>query len=306
MSLVVTHDDSYGCMDWDSNTVVTANGLHKTYSTFNFIYSFIVTMHCMSVIKPLSIKLQYRANDIAYAYSKIQDVIKELEALRTNDSVLHDWYVQAESIAADIDVEPDVPRTVSRQLGRDNVEHASPEEYYRRSIALPLLDHLIQQMKERFGDSQVFASKLLHLIPSILCRDASISFSDVIKFYTDDLPNPAVVDTEIFRWKMKWLALCRNSDSCPSTLLDTLLKCDKDFFPNIHCLLHIACTLPVTSCECERANSTLKRVKTSLRSTMGQERLSALALMSVHRSMPIDFDDVVDRFKILYKRRVSL
>ncbi len=77
-------------------------------------------------------------------------VFKELEALCTNDSVLHDWYVQAEVIGADIDVMPDVPRTVSQQLSHDNVEHASPEEYYRRSIVLPLLDHSIQQIKERF------------------------------------------------------------------------------------------------------------------------------------------------------------
>ncbi len=44
MSLVVSHDDTYGCMDWDSNTVVTANGLHKNYSTYNFMYPFIVTI----------------------------------------------------------------------------------------------------------------------------------------------------------------------------------------------------------------------------------------------------------------------
>ncbi len=43
-------------MGWDSNMVVTAKGLHKNYSTSNFMYPFIVTMHCMSVIKPLSIK----------------------------------------------------------------------------------------------------------------------------------------------------------------------------------------------------------------------------------------------------------
>ena len=42
----------------------------------------------------------------------------------------------AEVIGADIDVMSDVPRTVSRQLSRDNVEHASPEEYYVKSIAL--------------------------------------------------------------------------------------------------------------------------------------------------------------------------
>ncbi len=86
----------------------------------------------------------------------------------------------------------------------------------------------------------------------------------------------------------------KNNDNCPSTFVKTLEKCDKVFFPNIHTLLRIACTLPVTSRECERANSTLKCVKTSLHSTMGQERLSALALMSIHRSMPIGFDNVVE------------
>ncbi len=72
--------------------------------------------------------------------------------------MIHDWYVQAEAIGTNIDVMPDVPRTVSQQLGRDNVEHASPDH---RSIALPLLDHSIQPANE--GEIQVFASKLLHL-----------------------------------------------------------------------------------------------------------------------------------------------
>ncbi len=60
--------------------------------------------------------------------------------------------------------------------------------------------------------------------------------------------------------------------NCPSTLVKTLEKCDKYFFPNIHTLLRIACTLLVTSRECERANSTLKCVKTSLQSTDGSRK----------------------------------
>ena len=71
-------------------------------------------------------------------------------------------------------------------------------------------------------------------------------------------------------------------------------------------LLRIACTLPVTSCENERANSTLERVKTSLHSTMGQERLSALTMMSVHRDLEIDYDDIIDRFKLVCNRRIPL
>ena len=65
----------------------------------------------------------------------------------------------------------------------------------------------------------------------------------------------------------------------PSTL-ESALKCsDPDYFPNLNAL---GCTLPVTLCENERANSVLKNLKTFLRSTMGQERLSSLSLMHIH------------------------
>ena len=44
-----------------------------------------------------------------------------------------------------------------------------------------------------------------------------------------------------------------------------------------------------------RANSVLKNLKTFLRSTMGQERLSSLSLMHIHYRLPVDLDNVVDR-----------
>ena len=40
----------------------------------------------------------------------------------------------------------EVPRIASRQTLRDNVEHTSIEEYYRRSILLPFLDSLLQHL----------------------------------------------------------------------------------------------------------------------------------------------------------------
>ena len=71
-----------------------------------------------------------------------------------------------------------------------------------------------------------------------------------------------------------------------------LQACDPDIFPNIHLLLRIACTIQVTSADNERSNSTLKLVKGYLRTTMTTERLSGLALMSVHYEKPFDYDAV--------------
>ena len=36
-----------------------------------------------------------------------------------------------------------VPRTVSRQTLRDNVEHENAEQYYRRTVFIPFLDCLV-------------------------------------------------------------------------------------------------------------------------------------------------------------------
>ena len=177
---------------------------------------------------------------------------------------------------------------------------------YRRSIVLPLLDGFIQQMKERFSKTQVTVARLLDLVPSVLCTHSSISFEEVTSFYEDDLPSAALMSTEVWRWirRAKWLTC--DAESRPTTLLKALKACDKDYFPNIHVLLRIACTIPVTSCENERANSSLKNLKSYLRSTMGQERLSYLALMNIHYEKNVNFNSVIDKFKLKGNRRIQL
>lgn len=75
-----------------------------------------------------------------------------------------------------------------------------------------------------------------------------------------------------------------------------LQACDPDIFPNVHLLLRIACTIQVTSADNERSNSRSKLVKGYLRTTMTTERLSGLALMSVHYEKPFDYDAVVQKF----------
>ena len=104
------------------------------FYSFVFILSFIVIMNAMAIIKPVSIKLQCRTSDIVYAYSKVKDVISELSKIHSSDQIIHSWYIQSETLAAEVNVVPQVPRITGRQCYHDNVEHASAEEYYRRTI----------------------------------------------------------------------------------------------------------------------------------------------------------------------------
>ena len=90
----------------------------------------------------------------------------------------------------------------------------------------------------------------------------------------------------------------------PTTLAQTLKVCDADVFPNSRVLLQIAATLPVTSCECERSFSSLRRLHSYVRASMGQERLSSLGLIHIHYDKIINLDDVVDTFAAMHPRRM--
>ncbi|GBN36772.1 hypothetical protein AVEN_161214-1 [Araneus ventricosus] len=56
-------------------------------------------------------------------------------------------------------------------------------------------------------------------------------------------------------------------------------------FSETYKLLLIIVTIPITTVEAERCFSTLKRVKTFSRSTMSEDRLNALAMLSIEKRM---------------------
>ena len=78
-----------------------------------------------------------------------------------------------------------------------------------------------------------------------------------------------------------------------------------DDYPNVHVIVKLLMTMPATSCTAERAFSTLKRVKTAQRSTMGEERLESLILISMYGQERLSVDKVLDDFIKLRPRRVK-
>ena len=98
----------------------------------------------------------------------------------------------------------------------------------------------------------------------------------------------------------------RDQDHLPRSAAQALEECNHEFFPNVHKLLRILCTLPITSAECERSFSTLRRLKTYLRATMTSERESGLALINIHYGRQIDISATIDLFARKHPRRLLL
>ncbi|GBN45585.1 putative ATP-dependent DNA helicase HFM1 [Araneus ventricosus] len=91
--------------------------------------------------------------------------------------------------------------------------------------------------------------------------------------------------------------------SKPKTLLQLQQYISRvaDAFYEMNRLIKIACTLPVSTCACERSFSTLRIVKNYMRTTMVQNRLQSLMILGVHssRSRKIDLHNIVEKFDTL-------
>lgn len=69
-------------------------------------------------------------------------------------------------------------------------------------------------------------------------------------------------------------------------------------FPNLFIVYKYSCTIPVTSVSSERSFSKLKIIKTRLRSTMKQNRLESLILLSSEKDINIDFEEIINKYAL--------
>ena len=78
----------------------------------------------------------------------------------------------------------------NQQQHRDNVPAQTPSDYYKRAVAIPLLDHLQSEMKTYFNptnDAVLFS--LFNLLPELVALgDRNPDIEAVLEFYENDLP----------------------------------------------------------------------------------------------------------------------
>ena len=142
------------------------------------------------------------------------------------------------------------------------------------------------------------------LMPSESFAESCFKLAEM---YREDLPSPECFTSEIETWRMKWQEHSKNhgNTSLPDSPKNTLPQ-TTSMYPNIKVLLTILATLPVTTCSAERSFSILKRIKTSIRSSMTTTRLSNLTLLHVFRDIEVDLPSAINEFTRSYPRRLQM
>jgi len=90
-----------------------------------------------------------------------------------------------------------------------------------------------------------------------------------------------------------WHQYLKRVQDPPTSALDTLSHC-KEVFPTVRCALGILATLPVTTVTGERSFSTLRLLKSYLRSANSEDRLNGLAMLLIHQNVPCTSEEVLN------------
>lgn len=225
---------------------------------------------------------------------------------KQSESFVECLYSNAEAVCLKCMIEPKpvqrrmrkLPSHLSQSVVTQPVGHRaeiSSATAFRQHCYLPVIDCIIAELEARFSDSSSIVMTGIQALtpnhPSFLDSQKIVAFAQLYKSNIEDISH------EVYQLKR---LLQRAEQNKLSSLLELacFLEVYKLAFQEVYRLCSIALVLPVTSAACERSFSALKLIKSYLRSTMCDSRLSSLAILSIEscRSQSINFDSFVDEF----------
>jgi len=187
----------------------------------------------------------------------------------------------------------------------------SPRETFRTQTYLVMIDRLLGELKKRMKayDDVSEAFGFFSQLTSLSTEQIENKGKNLISSYPDDLEDTLVAELIQFAAFMRTQKPVTVSESAELTMYRVLSSLNlSQTFPNVEIALRIYLCMMVSNASGERSFSKLGIVKGELRSSMGQERLSMLALMGIEHELlrSLDFTDLIQEFALVKARKTVI
>lgn len=287
MNFIISNDK------FDPESTNLAIGLNKTLDNPKFVLMlclfykiFVFSDHLYNVLQSKIL------SNPAICFQEVEQMIKNISKLR-NDETVSSCLNECKEF-----------------LRNRNISENTISNFKR--VAFEVLDTIIVQLKERFNDIERLSFiDLLNkkMYPEYLKKCPKQLYQKLNDTY------PSIFNLQKLENELSVIYSCdikQNLD--PIKLFNYICNNDLNdvFFETVK-LLKLFFTIPVTSASSERSMSTLKRIKTYLRNSMGNERLSALSTLSIEKDIvgncskyPHFKERVIDHFATSKTRRLEL
>ncbi|XP_074521239.1 zinc finger MYM-type protein 1-like [Halichoeres trimaculatus] len=315
-SLITALDRITAEPGWDKDAIAQSSALRQKLDDFDFMFMLGVFKTIFGLTEPLFQVLQSRALAIRKCEERVNGTLTALKATRSTETFnqLYEETVQAVGMPNQLRRKQRCRAWADFELGvTPDGEHedTGPVDAYRR-LFFQLLDGIVQHMTHRFEDMKClsFFCVLDNASFKTYSQPAGfpgVEISQLVKTYP-------VFDELRLRNELQVIYADTLFHKPPAELLKMLIKDElTSALPEVCKLLRLMLTIPVSSTSAERSFSCLKRIKTYLRNSCGQDRLGHLAKISMESSVTQDlksrgelYDRITTRFATMKDRRMPL
>ena len=266
----------------NSEATSQARGIMVTMEKFSFLFGVVIGEKLFSITDILSKALQKKTMCAMEAKRLAAVTLASLKEQRSDghfDKIWEELLVKADEFDCEEPVLPRrrAPKRIDEASSTTHFD-TTPEDMYHRYY-FEVLDTLIGEIERRFESSSfTFYAKVENVLEnaaigkSISTRDVGV----IVEHFKEDLVESDLL-TEL---KMVKNVYCEKSFAYKEFKEKIVLY--KSIFPQTSRLLQLLLVMPATSATAERSFSSLRHVKTYLRTTMKQERLNHLMMIYIH------------------------
>ena len=306
----------------DCKTYTDSCALLNAVCDFNFVFGLNLLKIILSTTSSLSSDLQSQTMSVITARKTAEMTIKTLTDCRNDESFNAVWdlaHIQSREIKEAIKdtrfsfkeahqprrrKPPERNKALVGETGAAEPAVLTEKDHYRVTGYYQSMDLVIAELNSRFDKNE--QDVLCALGDVVLSKSpGKTSYNIVSEHYNVD---GDLLETEKSLF-MNFLSDTEELDlsteqtlSSVVNIVQILRQNDLDavlpVFWNVTCIL---AAIPATSCSVERSFSGLRRMKTYLRSTMGQDRLNNLAIININRAVSnlvvhTQMDEMIDTF----------
>lgn len=302
-------------MSSDARKAVEARGLLHQIKSFSFIVSVVMFDRILGCTKQLSDQLQSSKIDLSVASDLVSATKSMLRDYRTTEYWMK-VYKYSTDIASQHSISPQPPEprrkrrppahltdSISLESAGFRAEQSTSDEL-KTSLYFPVIDKLLVELETRFDDKNIV---IMNGIAACSPKSNTFLHYDDLRMFAESY-NISTDSLEVEVSLLSKLAIPNRTDISTLNSFRNYLYSSQPAYESIFKLAQISLTIAVTSAECERSFSSLKRIKTCLRSTMLEERLGDLSILSIERetARQINLDSIVDQFAASKDRRIAL
>ena len=191
-------------MDWSSDSLADATTLLLVITTTDFLSALVIARKSLDYLLGLTKSLQAEAKDIVEAITEVDNLKDVLSNVHENVDVYHgQWFGEVEKMCDSIGVQPSLQHPCGRQCHHSNVPAS---EFYRRTVTIPILDHLLSEIESQFSVHQGTALLRLYMIPSIMItkkfEESVEKLRPLQNMYASDIKDDTF-QNELHQWYLK-------------------------------------------------------------------------------------------------------